>query len=410
MKVGEVLNGYKITTPPTNAGGGMSQWSFATRGDNEYFVKMFLAPKYPLADGPGSDAAKARKRNVCLEFERRHLEIAGRLDPEEPGSGNLVVPCDFFRVDSTYVKVMERVQIADVPPAHCLTPHQLIVILRTLVFSLRVLHGKEIVHGDIKPDNVLLSSVSEGIYVSKLIDFDEAYVVGRPPQPQNIVGDPVYYSPEVLWYIKSDDIGGGDILSTASDIFSLGLLIHCVLAGDVPGFDRDEARYPAEAMLAGRTLDVAAAPEVVRPLLADMLAMRPDDRPEIGDVIDVLTKVDPVQLIPTTAPTRRARVVPRVEPPPPRATATTGPAPAPAPAKVASTLRGSLGAVAHTTESSVLARSEAGAGPSVPAVLGGATAPPREADRSSDHDADRTAMEGSALRISIGRRKAGPPK
>jgi serine/threonine protein kinase len=321
VKVGEVLNGYRIQTAPTNTGGGMSQWSFAEKDGQPYFVKMFLSPKYPLDHGPGSPASKARKRKVCLEFERRHLEIAGRLDPSEPGGGNLVVPRDFFRVDSTYVKVMDRIDATPMPAAHTLTGHQLIVILRTLVFSLRLLHGKHIVHGDIKPDNVLLLQTAEGMFVSKLIDFDEAYVVGQPPLPEHIVGDPVYYAPELLRYIKRDPSLPADAMFTASDIFSLGLLIHALLVGDVPAFDRSKAKYPAEALIDGQSLDVSAAPIAIRPLLTDALRPRPQDRPAIEDVIEFLTHVEPDQLVPS-ATAARTRPTPSVVPP----SSATGPA------------------------------------------------------------------------------------
>lgn len=309
MNVGDEVNGYRILTAPTNAGGGMSQWSFAQKGDAQYFVKMFLAPKYPLDTGPGSPASKARKRQMCLAFEERHLEIQRRLDPDMPGGGNLVVTRDFFRVESTYVKVMDRIDAAELPAAHELSPHQLLVILRTLVFSLRLLHDKHVVHGDLKPDNVLVQRGGEDLYISKLIDFDEAYVAGQPPVAEQIVGDPGYYSPELLRYIKKDPAVPGTALGLAADMFSMGLLLHSFLARDVPLFDRDAVHYPAEAVLAGMALDLGGAPVAIQPLLAGLLQPNPAARPGIGAVVDFLATVDPATLLParsvstTTGPT-----------------------------------------------------------------------------------------------------------
>lgn len=400
MKVGEVLNGYRIETAPTNTGGGMSQWSFAQKEGRQYFVKMFLAPKYPLDDGPGSEASKARKREVCLQFERRHLEIAGRLDPTEPGGGNLVIPCDFFRVDSTYVKVMERVDAEVLPAAHRLSGHQLIVILRTLVFSLRLLHDKNIVHADVKPDNVLLKKSTDDIFISKLIDFDEAYVVGEPPNPEHIVGDPLFYAPELLRYIKRDDTLPPDALATSADIFSLGLLVHSWLVGDVPSFDRTKANYPAEALLSGLELDVSSAPEVIQPLLARMVALRPMSRPTISEVIDFLADVDPNQLVPTKAPVARVRPKPTAAAPiksvvaPPktvtaRPTASTRSG---APAK-SSGLKARMGSAT---------RSSARPSSSAPAV------PPEVASRPSAASADSASADRPGLRSTIGRKKRPP--
>lgn len=322
MRVGDVLNGYEIVTPPTNSGGGMSQWSRATKGGQTFFVKMFLSPKYPLDTAPGGPEAKANKRSVCLAFESRHLEIGRRIDPSQPGSGNLVVPCDFFRVEATYVKVMPWVDGAPVPPAWKLTSKQLIVFLRSLAFSLRMLHGQRIVHGDVKADNVLALRTGSDLYVAKLIDFDEAYVVGDPPRPEHIVGDPGYYSPELLRYIKRDDRLPADALSTASDVFSLGIYLHVLFTGRRPDFDADGISYPAEALLVRRPLDVSAAPSALQPLLARMLALVPSARPDVDELIAFLQEIDPDALV-ASGP---------AGPPPARVAASSTSSPTPAPA------------------------------------------------------------------------------
>jgi serine/threonine protein kinase len=328
VRLGDRLNGYEIVTEPTNAGGGMSQWAFARKDDVEYFLKMFLAPKYPLDDGPGSPAAKERKRAVCIAFEERHLEIAGRIDPEAPGGGNLVVAREFFRVESTYVKVMDTVIPAEVGEPHLLSGRQLLVILRSLAFSLRLLHAQQIVHGDLKPDNVMLQRAADELYTSKLIDFDEAYVVGRPPTPQQIVGDPSYYSPELLRYIKEDERLPSDALSTASDMFSLGLLISVLLTGEQPGFDRSSCNYPAEAILVGEMLDVSSVPVALGPIVAGMLRPVPAERPTIDDLIEVLTSLDAEALKGGPRPVADA---PPPPPPVPEPVSTPEPAPIPAP-------------------------------------------------------------------------------
>lgn len=344
MRLGDTLNGYTITSEPTNVGGGMSQWAFAEKDGGSYFVKMFLAPKYPLPHAPGGAEAKARKVAVCLAFEQRHLEIANRLDPSVQGAGNLVVPVDFFRVDATYVKVMERVSATPLPDAHDLIGHQILVILRTLVFSLRLLHDQDIVHGDIKPDNVLVEQTPQGLFISKLIDFDEAYLSGAPPAPAEIVGDPSYYPPELLRYIKQDPEIRPDDLTTAADMFSFGLLFHRFLVGDHPDFDRTWAAYPCEVLAAGEQLDWSRAPEVAHELLARLLAPTPSDRPTIHDVVDFLRDVDGDRLVPAEA--ARPRVLAsRLRSYPVTSEPAAAPAPAPPPGRPAG-LHSTLGSFA----------------------------------------------------------------
>ncbi|MBX3313669.1 MAG: serine/threonine protein kinase [Actinobacteria bacterium] len=357
MRQGDVLNGYRIDTAPTNAGGGMSQWAFGSKEGGEYFVKMFLSPKYPTDDGPGSEEAKSRKRAVCHTFERRHVEIARRLDPSKPGAGNLVVPCDFFRVESTYVKVMPRVRAATLPDAHRLSGYQILVLLRSLAFSLRMLHSEGVVHGDIKPDNVMVEQPNAELFVSKLIDFDEAYVVGEPPLPEHIVGDPIYYSPELLRYIKRDERLPEDALGPASDMFSLGLFLHHFLTGRIPGFDRSRANYPAEAILARNPLEIASVPTVMQPMIARMLALVPDRRPDIEEFIQFLADVDQDALVPPPIPVA----------PPARPAAPTAPS---APASPSSPARPAPAAPAPTAAPSTHPPAPATPAPATPAAGG----------------------------------------
>jgi len=190
VRLGDEVNGYRIVTTPTNAGAGTSQWAIAEKGGDEYFVKMFMAPKHPTDDTPGSAAVKERKLAACLAFERRHLAIQERIDPTAPGGGNLVATRDFFRVESTYYKVAEKVDAVPVPAFDELTARQRIVLLRTLVFSVGLLHQRDVVHGDLKVENVLVQPAGDSLFTTKLIDFDEAYIVGSPPPPELIVGDP----------------------------------------------------------------------------------------------------------------------------------------------------------------------------------------------------------------------------
>ena len=74
MFKGEVINGYTIQQDFIVAGG-RSKISFATKDGKEYFIKEFLAPKYPMPDSPGSEKVKEQKKKVCEAFEKHHREL-----------------------------------------------------------------------------------------------------------------------------------------------------------------------------------------------------------------------------------------------------------------------------------------------------------------------------------------------
>jgi len=101
-------------------------------------------------------------------------------------------------------------------------------------------HQKGVIHRDIKPTNVLIT-VRDGQPVPKIIDFGIAKATHQrltEATPHTdyaaIMGTPEYMSPE------QSNMGGTDI-DTRSDIYSLGVLLYELLAGETP-FDGKQLR------------------------------------------------------------------------------------------------------------------------------------------------------------------------
>ena len=113
----------------------------------------------------GSPAGKELRRADCHEFERRHKEIIHRLGDvtKTPGGGNLVTAVDFFRANTTYYKVTEKIVTASLSSVGSLSVRERAVIFRTLVYGLEMLHQKRMVHGDLKPSNVLIQRGRSGL-------------------------------------------------------------------------------------------------------------------------------------------------------------------------------------------------------------------------------------------------------
>lgn len=287
MRVGEVIKDYRIKTEPTNSGGGMCMWAFAVKHEREYFIKEFLQPKWPTDDSMGSPAGKELRRADCHEFERRHKEIIHRLGDvtKTPGGGNLVTAVDFFRSNTTYYKVTEKIVTASLSSVSALSVRERAVIFRTLVLSLEMLHRKEIVHGDLKPSNVLIQKGGSGMHTAKLIDFDDSFLSGSPPPKDQIVGDSIYAAPEWFAYTKEGSTIAPEALTTAVDIFALALLFHHYLTNSLP--DRASARYsaPGQAVSAGERLLVDGRLSAgLNRLLVRMMAPLPGDRPTLDEV------------------------------------------------------------------------------------------------------------------------------
>uniref|UniRef100_A0A3Q3LZT4 Serine/threonine-protein kinase n=1 Tax=Mastacembelus armatus TaxID=205130 RepID=A0A3Q3LZT4_9TELE len=98
-----------------------------------------------------------------------------------------------------------------------------------ILAALRHLHFKNIVHCDLKPENVLLASADPFPQV-KLCDFGFARIIGEKSFRRSVVGTPAYLAPEVL-------LNQG--YNRSLDMWSVGVIMYVSLSGTFP-FNEDE--------------------------------------------------------------------------------------------------------------------------------------------------------------------------
>lgn len=303
MLKGENINGYVVLQDFTTAGGGLSKWTFAQKSGKIFFMKEFLSPKYPTPDAPGSEKSKRRKLKECRQFEKHHQSVMKEVNEKCGIGGNLVFTIDFFRHKTKYYKVTEKIDVASLSIAEIATLPltSRILILKTIAHSLNVLHNAGIVHGDLKPDNILIKQSKTGNYAAKLIDFDNSYFSGHPPEiTEDVVGDMAFYSPELALYIKEDPkVKPGD-LTIKSDIFALGLLYALYLTGKFPTFDQEKYTYAGIAALTRPVVlkDASLPPQLID-LVNNMLQTNYHHRPDVSEVFQVLKTMDAKKTSPT---------------------------------------------------------------------------------------------------------------
>uniref|UniRef100_A0A8C6CVG4 Serine/threonine-protein kinase n=1 Tax=Moschus moschiferus TaxID=68415 RepID=A0A8C6CVG4_MOSMO len=102
-------------------------------------------------------------------------------------------------------------------------------LITQILVALRHLHFKNIVHCDLKPENVLLSSADPFPQV-KLCDFGFARIIGEKSFRRSVVGTPAYLAPEVL-------LNQG--YNRSLDMWSVGVIMYVSLSGTFP-FNEDE--------------------------------------------------------------------------------------------------------------------------------------------------------------------------
>ncbi|XP_078062841.1 serine/threonine-protein kinase D2-like, partial [Mustelus asterias] len=102
-------------------------------------------------------------------------------------------------------------------------------MITQILVALRHLHFKNIVHCDLKPENVLLAS-AEPLPQVKLCDFGFARIIGEKSFRRSVVGTPAYLAPEVL-------LNKG--YNRSLDMWSVGVILYVSLSGTFP-FNEDE--------------------------------------------------------------------------------------------------------------------------------------------------------------------------
>jgi serine/threonine protein kinase len=175
---------------------------------------------------PGMDSAQVIAR---FEAERQalalmdHPNIARVLDAGTTESGR-----PYF-----VMELVRGIPITDYCDQNQLTPRERLELFVSVCNAIQHAHHKGIIHRDVKPSNVLVTS-HDGKPMAKVIDFGVAKAIHQHLTEKTIytnfaqmIGTPLYMSPEQA------EMSGLDI-DTRSDIYSLGVLLYELLTGSTP--------------------------------------------------------------------------------------------------------------------------------------------------------------------------------
>lgn len=236
------------------------------------------------AEGAGTVAVKVLKPEACSpglskRFEQERETLTGLDHPgliRVLGAGHLG--------DGRPYLLTEYVAGQPIDVFCERTELDLAARLRLFVDVCRAVHHAHrhlVVHRDLKPSNILVDADSR----PKVLDFGVAKLLdpARDPLWTDLYGrgplTPAYASPEQI---------RGESITTASDIYSLGVLLHELATGASPYSETPAQRVELEravacgrrrsAQLAARANDRPPPPSDVVAILERSLALRPGDR------------------------------------------------------------------------------------------------------------------------------------
>lgn len=224
----------------------------------------------------------AEDANFVKRFQRE-AAILAKLQHK-----NIVAIIDFFESRNEQFIVLEYIKgrtLKELINDKEKIPYSMsMYIMREVLQGLQYIHSNNILHRDMKPDNIMISEDGD----IKITDFGLAYRHEnvRITNPGTYVGTPAYFPPEQLT---------GKPLTKASDIFSLGITFAEMLTGKNP-FEGKKQFETINNILYHKSVNISFSgktPQATVNLLHSMLEKDADKRIQnCTDILNVINRID----------------------------------------------------------------------------------------------------------------------
>lgn len=174
---------------------------------------------------------------------------------------------------------INRVVVTAGPRQSQFKPGVAVAIVRDCLAALSALHRDNVIHGDIKPSNIMLKCTG----TAKIVDIGSAFEIDDPPAIRTCT--PAYAAPEVL---------EGGVPSPRSDLASLGYVLIEMLAGQplFPGAKTRTELLESKRSLPGRLTQLLPEQVTVNELLMNfcrgLIAPDPNRRFPSAEAADLV--------------------------------------------------------------------------------------------------------------------------
>ena len=222
-KIGTRIGAYKAVREIGH--GGMGTVYLGERDDEHYHQQVAIKLINP---GLGGETIRRRFRNeMQILADLNHPNIARLFDGGETGEGVPYLVMEY--VDGTPINAYCN--------EHNLSTEQRLKLFCTVCDAVQYAHQHLVIHRDIKPGNILVTS--EGL--PKLVDFGIAKLLtnGMSAADAGATAMP-FMTPE---YASPEQVRGVSV-TTATDVYSLGVVLYELLSGQLPY--RFKSRLPHE--------------------------------------------------------------------------------------------------------------------------------------------------------------------
>ena len=200
------------------------------------FGKVYLAQNKFTKEKVAMKEIKKSNKDLLSDGEiKDEIDILKSLDHPD-----IVRIIESYNTKDSYVLVTEYCEGGELydQVRNQLSETQIAVIFKQLLSGLAYLHSHNIVHRDLKLENILIQEIEkskttgEDLFNIKIIDFGTARIFDNKTKPQSIVGSSYYIAPEVL----------NQKYGKECDLWSVGVILYMFVVGHAPfdGCDDEE--------------------------------------------------------------------------------------------------------------------------------------------------------------------------
>jgi serine/threonine protein kinase len=229
---GRRLGAYKVMKRIGR--GGMASVFLATRADDEYHKEVAIKVVPPELDSGELFSRLRNERQTLADLD--HPNIVKLLDGGSTPEGLPFLVMDY----------VQGSPIDDYCDQHKLSIDERLRLFSKVCEAVQYAHEKSIVHRDLKPTNILVTD--EG--TPKVLDFGISKVLAPHPFGQSPITKtgarcmtPAYASPEQM---------RGKLVTTATDIYSLGVVLYELLSGHRPYRLKENTPVEMERAICGQ--------------------------------------------------------------------------------------------------------------------------------------------------------------
>ncbi len=140
--------------------------------------KHFIKRSIDVTYGNDNDPPELRKKykKEADEWINYHRNISQELTKLGNGLGSIVFPVNYFVDDGRVYEVVYYLNFSPIPLDEIknFNEKDKLQIMQIVLFALTSIHALNIIHFDLKPDNILITKSEMGAYIPRIMNCSDA--------------------------------------------------------------------------------------------------------------------------------------------------------------------------------------------------------------------------------------------